>query len=335
MKSIPLIRARYASNFVEILNRQAAPVEKYLENANLPVGLLENAEGLISAHSLWKFMGDAAIETGILDLGFWAGRAPVEDHGDVGSNVFHSICLHDAISVFCREAHAEYSENEFSLSYGPTTSWFCSTSSPGTPIQKQQEELYTLMMMTQAIQLFLGADWLPAMTRLKLTNERDVTNNSFLTNLNIEFNAQHTAIAIPTLLLATSNPVTENIADSDSLCISDPDTKTQSTDPLAALRFLLGRYIRHHQSPNINLAAEISGTSIRTLQRFLKRKGKTYTGLIDEVRFDLAVPLLNDESLTVTEISYELGYTNVAHFSRAFQRITGMYPSSYRGMLKK
>jgi AraC-like DNA-binding protein len=57
--------------------------------------------------------------------------------------------------------------------------------------------------------------------------------------------------------------------------------------------------------------------------------------LIDEVRFDLAVPLLNDEALTITEIAYELGYANVAHFSRAFRRITGMSPRNYRNNSKE
>ena len=56
--------------------------------------------------------------------------------------------------------------------------------------------------------------------------------------------------------------------------------------------------------------------------------------MIDEIRFELATPLLNDEKIPITEIAFELGYADVAHFSRAFRRITGMSPRAYRHMSK-
>jgi AraC-like DNA-binding protein len=49
----------------------------------------------------------------------------------------------------------------------------------------------------------------------------------------------------------------------------------------------------------------------------------------------MAVPLLNDTSSSITDITLELGYANVAHFSRAFKRITGMSPKEYSNMLNK
>jgi AraC-like DNA-binding protein len=49
----------------------------------------------------------------------------------------------------------------------------------------------------------------------------------------------------------------------------------------------------------------------------------------------MAVHLLQEDTLSVTDIAHELGYSNVAHFSRAFSRVTGMSPRTYRGLLKK
>jgi len=77
------------------------------------------------------------------------------------------------------------------------------------------------------------------------------------------------------------------------------------------------------------------GLSKRTLQRYLNGRETTYSSLVDQVRYDLAIPLLNDKSISITEIAHELAYANVAHFSRAFRRFGGMLPSFYRRMQGK
>ena len=47
-------------------------------------------------------------------------------------------------------------------------------------------------------------------------------------------------------------------------------------------------------------------------------------------RIELAVRLLRDTSLSVTEIARKSGFTNLANFNKAFKRITGMTPREYR-----
>jgi AraC-like DNA-binding protein len=43
-----------------------------------------------------------------------------------------------------------------------------------------------------------------------------------------------------------------------------------------------------------------------------------------------AVHLLEAHRLSITQIALELGYADAAHFTRAFQRWTGVTPSAYR-----
>jgi len=50
----------------------------------------------------------------------------------------------------------------------------------------------------------------------------------------------------------------------------------------------------------------------------------------EETRFDLARHLLQATDTSVTEIGFEIGYTNPANFSRAFQRWAGVSPRQYR-----
>jgi AraC-like DNA-binding protein len=82
--------------------------------------------------------------------------------------------------------------------------------------------------------------------------------------------------------------------------------------------------------PDIRLAAEAAGLSVRTLQRRLVDTGLTYSQLISESRMRLAVEWLTDSDMSIAEIAGSLGYTDAANFARAFRRRKGMSPRSFR-----
>lgn len=70
--------------------------------------------------------------------------------------------------------------------------------------------------------------------------------------------------------------------------------------------------------------------SPRTLKRHLATQGATFSDLLDEVRREKAFLLLRNRLLNVGQVADRLGYTDVANFTRAFRRWTGMTPSAYR-----
>ncbi len=82
--------------------------------------------------------------------------------------------------------------------------------------------------------------------------------------------------------------------------------------------------------PYISDAARMLGTNPRTLQRRLAAAETSYSELVDDVRFQKACRLLENEKLTIAETASALGYSYPAHFTRAFVRWTGMTPRQYR-----
>ncbi len=81
---------------------------------------------------------------------------------------------------------------------------------------------------------------------------------------------------------------------------------------------------------NIELAAGLCNLSKRTLQRRLTENNTRYSEVLDRARFRVAGRLLKNHGMSVTEISHRLGYSDVAHFSRAFRRIAGVNLLVYR-----
>jgi AraC-like DNA-binding protein len=73
--------------------------------------------------------------------------------------------------------------------------------------------------------------------------------------------------------------------------------------------------------------------STRTLKRRLAEQGSSFSEVLDEVRRQRALLLLEDRRLALEDVAGRLGYSDVANFTRAFRRWTGQTPAAFRGRL--
>jgi len=87
--------------------------------------------------------------------------------------------------------------------------------------------------------------------------------------------------------------------------------------------------------PTVARAAEAAGMSVRTLQRRLMDFGLTYRQLLDEVRLEMACGLMERSEANLAETAVALGYSDPAHFTRAFERWTGEAPSAFRHRIRQ
>ena len=58
--------------------------------------------------------------------------------------------------------------------------------------------------------------------------------------------------------------------------------------------------------------------------------GLTYSDVLDTVRYEFASRLLRDTDCRIVDVAFSSGYTDPAHFSRAFRRMTGVTPHQFR-----
>jgi AraC-like DNA-binding protein len=85
----------------------------------------------------------------------------------------------------------------------------------------------------------------------------------------------------------------------------------------------------HGKAQAVEIAARL-GMSPRTFARRLSAEGVTYSEVLEGLRSDLARRYLDDDTLTISQIAWLLGYQEVSAFTHAFKRWTGTTPRQAR-----
>jgi AraC-like DNA-binding protein len=125
-------------------------------------------------------------------------------------------------------------------------------------------------------------------------------------------------------LLARSDEYTV-LSSSDFVANLDPATLT-----------LIDRaqsYIFEHIKTDIRLSdvADLVGMQESAFSRFFKKNsGNSFTDYVTKLRMSLACRLLADSNAAITDICFDVGYTNISNFNRLFRKTRGVTPSSYR-----
>ena len=83
-------------------------------------------------------------------------------------------------------------------------------------------------------------------------------------------------------------------------------------------------------SPTIDELAVFANMSLSKMKRIFKQIfGDSIFNYYQAFRMQEAARLLKEEKLSVSEVGYRLGFSNLSHFSRVFEQHVGMKPKKY------
>ncbi len=112
----------------------------------------------------------------------------------------------------------------------------------------------------------------------------------------------------------------------------DTDGETQSTIQ-AALAYILEHFTRDIRLSDL---AERFGMSEWAFSRFFrKNSGNSFVDYVTTLRLRYACKLLANSDMPVTDICFEIGYSNVSNFNRRFRHQRGLTPSAYRRLVRQ
>jgi AraC-like DNA-binding protein len=92
---------------------------------------------------------------------------------------------------------------------------------------------------------------------------------------------------------------------------------------------VVARLLPHGKAQATTVARKM-GVSPRTLARLLASEKLTFARVVQRLKFDLAKRHLADNTLSISEVAWLLGYRDVSAFTHAFKRWTGKAPRAAR-----
>ena len=333
--TIALVRAEYVFPFIDLFRYMGMPVDRALTRARLPALIEESPRTYLSTDLVYRFLAYCSKSQGIDDLGFEAGWGlTFEQFGsDLKNALLSAPTLKAGIESFARLVALEDSEFRCELLSGDRISRVHVRQYVPPGQDSRIAEWQNLKAIIEVIRSYAGPDWLPPAIGFTSATALSKRARHRLDQIRIITGQQTAFVQFPSRLLAQrkkrehglcSCPLEDRFS-AEQLHRSFPDYDDLAT----RLRAVLAPYLSAGY-PNIGLAAEIAGTSVRDLQRRLDRMQTTYSRMIDTLRIERALYLLQETDLKILDIALMLGYQDASNFARAIRRMTGASPRDLR-----
>jgi AraC-like DNA-binding protein len=330
MDRIGLIRASALAPAITLLRRRGVAVEQFLARAGLPAWAIDDPERLIPTSVLARLLAHAARADRLETFGLLAGQAAgIETLGTYGRLVRRCRTLGDALDATVRNHPAFSSNGRMWLVRRGNEVLLCQAFTARYDREWQQASHYVLMLMLSIVRLAAGSTWRPAEVSFQTGEASAVRAVDALSAARVAFAQPSTAIVFPKGLLREplKPPMLDIEISRETIeawrASAPPMTFTESVGQVVEMLSWQGY-------PDIVVTADILGMSVRTLQRHLAAVGLTHESLVGRARFATAVSLLEETDTKILDIALDLGYSDHAHFTRAFHRWAGCSPQEFR-----
>lgn len=325
--TLPLIREAVLEPFIVAAKDVGAPVEKLLRASGLPTGISGDATLLLLEPAAWRFIQSVAHREGIPDFGLLAATAvsyldiPAMKPLLTGySNLYGLLHRFSSIARLYGNNNCHHlEEKEHLIRFSHRGARYVADD-----IQVQQ---FQVLNMIQLIQQATGTKWHPDDIYFSFKSCKTIEQSEEFSPGRIHFHQPHPAIDIPRKLLAS--PVSMETLQNGDIVDSLHDFPGLPDSFSSGLQEIIFPYLGIKKISKFQ-AAEMTGLSLRTLQRRLANEQTTYSRIYANARLNKAEILLKNRDANLLDITFSLGYQNASTFSRAFHQWTGVSPREYR-----
>ena len=203
---------------------------------------------------------------------------------------------------------------------------------PGGLAAPRQSAEFLLAAWLRVGRLATGRDWTPLEVRFAHPEPADAREHGRFFRAPVRFDVGENALVLPSALLATpcarSEPSLLAVLDryaADRLEMA-PRSGSLADRARAALVGDLGG---GGETSASRLAARLK-MSVRTLNRGFAADGTSYREVLDSLRRERAARYLEDDRVSLAEVAFLLGFSELSSFYRAFKRWTGRTPAEAR-----
>lgn len=323
MSATGFTKARSMGPVADAVARDGGSVARVFRRAELPLRLVEQPEQLILLRDQLALVECAAREIGDdalpLRLSMEAGMASL---GVFGRRVAAAPTLEGAIDC-CNQGIGSMlqSMTHMRLARAQGLAKWTYEISDSAPVGRQKNELLAFGYMADALRCFCGARAAPLRAELPWIPQGRSRLEEML-GCDIAY-GEKAALIFPAERLRSQNPRACGDQEEARDEMPAPEDFAAGVERLIELGLLDRR-------PTIDWVGRRLKLSNRTLQRRLAEQGASFEALRRGVLVSRAVELLRRSDVSITQIAYDLGYSDPAHFTRAIAKWTGRPPSLWR-----
>ena len=259
----------------------------------------------------------------------------VAEHAELGSFDVHfyamvsSPTLGAAFERVCRYQRLIHETSQVRLEKSGDRALLSHRLPGGIAAPRQTAELL-LAAWVRAGRVATRTRWSPAEVRFAHRAPRDSRDHERFFGAPLRFATGENALVLPAALLdlpcRRTDPSLLSLLDryaADRLGVRQAATFADRA------RAALSEELQAGNVTAQGVAARL-GVSIRTLHRSLAAEGASYRRLLDQLRLDIAERHLIDDRMSVAEIAFLVGFSEISAFHRAFKRWTGRTPVTFR-----
>ncbi|MAO57734.1 MAG: AraC family transcriptional regulator [Alcanivorax sp.] len=331
-RSASSVLASVTVGLEEFIDRQGGDRRQVLSRAGLRSGLYREPNRHIPLKNYCQSMHEAARSTGNEHFGLWFGEqfAP-EGLGLFGYRATTSPDLRSAIAgmLDCFEVFQRNSLLGFSIEKGVGQLEYRLLD--GDIVDRRQDAELTLGMLNNVLKWALGPHWSPLEVHFQhpaLVNNRP-HRDAF--QCDVRFQQARNVILIPESCLGKpmpdANEMLNNVVRGTLSELAGEQPRMLSTAQRVRSELL---ELLPEGETGIDQVAGRLNLSRRSLQRQLSAESYSFKELVDELREDLATYYLEYQRLSISEVAFRLGYSEISAFTRAFIRWKDMNPSDWR-----
>jgi len=328
MVQTPLIRLAHPLAFAALLKKVGTTTDSLFRRVGLPV-YCQDPTAFVPLKQAWALF-DAAAQLEDLALGWHVGRFFGDNRLSAGllQKIEHAPTLYQALYRFVRLVSAEASHLELGIlehpddivlhtRYSTIKDWSGYASS----------QSYQIGVFVDLIRQYVGPEWDPPGIGLECPTVPTVAQEHF-PGSQFRLSQKVGYVTIPRSYLHLGPR-----GGAQSVPDETPVHLAWDFDFIDTLKAVVKAYLEDGY-PSASKMASLTDSSARTLFRRLSERGLTYQSLVDEVRFEQATELLQNQDLQITEISRSVGFNDPSHFSRMFRRVGGLNPGEFRASLR-
>jgi AraC-like DNA-binding protein len=328
VRRIPLSRCRQLLPFVDFLERAGAPVDHGLERSGLPPAARERPDSFVGTRAMSRFVRDMASREGIDAIG-WKVYAATDPASFLGPTMtralFGSPSLLSALRLLVSGFNRESSTLRLWLEEAEEEILLCHESPVERAMNVSDLSAGRASGLISIIRGFAGPDWTPIECGIVGEDANTPVVCEALPETRIVRAPDFGWLRLPRSILAL--PSRRRPAQSPGHGAEAEEEA--AADLIGSLRQLLRPYLAR-RPPTLQEAAELAGTSVRSLQRDLAASGISYRDVLLRAKLDTARGLLRQPDIPIMDVAQQAGFSDQANFTRFFRNCAGLTPSAYR-----